>query len=118
MTASREVVEAAIATTAPKATIVGAAAMGAGWLTVDTMVTLIGAAVAILGGWATWWFKLRADRRAAERRAEEHAEHERRMAYWDRMIASGSPITPSMARQARELGIQVRANDVHAEDEA
>lgn len=58
--------DTAIATAASKATIVGLGALGAGWLTLDTVVTLVGFFIASVGGIVVIIFRWRAERRAEE----------------------------------------------------
>lgn len=119
MSTSREVAETMITTAAPKATIVGVSAMGAGWLTLDSMVTLIGAAVAIIGGWATWYYKRLAAQRAARHEQREIELHERRLRWLDARIAhAAADMTPREAREAKVLGIEVWATDVQDVDDA
>lgn len=113
---TREVAETVIATTAPKATIVGVSAMGAGWITLDSAVTIIGAAVAIVGGWATWYYKRVAAQRAARHEAREVELHNLRKEWLRGRITNGSTdLTPTEAVEARVLGIDVQATDVNAE---
>lgn len=119
MSASREVAEATIAATAPKATIVGVSAMGAGWLTLDSMVTLIGAAVAIIGGWATWYYKRLAARRADQREERDRELHALRVQWLKERIASpATHISPAQSLEARALDIDVRATDINGDDDA
>ncbi|OJU89155.1 MAG: hypothetical protein BGO13_11805 [Burkholderiales bacterium 66-5] len=115
---TREAAEATIAAAAPKITVAGVATMGAGWLTLDSLVTIIGVLVAMVGGWATVYFKLRGDRRAEAKRYEEHEEHARRMEFWDQCIAAGGAISPAMAQRAQDLGIALRESDVAKDEES
>ena len=116
---TREVAETVIATTAPKATIVGVSAMGAGWITLDSAVTIIGALVAIIGGWATWYYKRLSAQRAARHEQREIELHERRLRWLDARIAhAAADVTPDKAREAKVLGIEVRATDIQGDDDA
>lgn len=119
MSTARDATEAAIATVAPKVTVVGTATMGAGWITLDSMVTIIGALVAIIGGWATWYYKRLSAQRAARQEQREIELHERRLRWLDERIAhAAADITRNEAREAKVLGIEVRATDIQGDDDA
>lgn len=119
MTAAREAAEITIATAAPKATIVGLSAMGAGWLTLDSAVTLIGAAITILAGWATWYYKRRASARADERNERDRELHALRVQWLrDRIASPATHISPAQSLEAKALGVDVRATDINEDDDA
>lgn len=72
-----------LAASAPKLTVTGGLVTSVGGLTSNDIAVYGGLAIAAAGlmlqGVLSWWFQHRRDRREAEARAEERAEHEARM---------------------------------------